>query len=196
MLCAGLAIVLLTGCATSHPKIVSVGPDTYALTFAGDREGTNAIIAMSAASAYCDQKQKRVLLKQSSESGSDARSPRKDTVTFQCLSADAPVSSSSFDTPITLNPAHPVLIDPKYYPKASRLAHEEGACVVHLTVYVDGTAHDPWIERSSGYPRLDQACLDVITGLAHVPIFIPATKNGRPVQATTTVPINWALDKF
>ncbi len=188
----GLAIVLVAGCATSHPKIVSAGPDTYALTFAGDRQGTNAAMAMSAASAYCDQMQKRVLLKQSSERGTDARSPRQDTVTFQCLSADEPVN----DSPLKFNPAHPIMIDPKYYTRASRLAHEEGTCAVHLTVYADGTAHDPWIERSSGYPRLDQACLDVITGLAHVPIFIPATKNGKPVQTTTTVPINWALDKL
>jgi TonB family protein len=196
MLHVGLAIVVITGCATSHPKIVSVGLDTYAVTFAGDRQGTNAAMAMSAASAYCDQMQKRVLLKRSSESGTDARSPRQDTVIFQCLSADEPVYSSLFDTPVKFNPAHPIMIDPKYYARASRLAHEEGDCVVHLTVYADGTAHDPWIERSSGYPRLDQACLDVINGLAHVPIFIPATKNGKPVQATTTVPINWALDKF
>lgn len=194
----GVVLHLLTGCATSHPRIVSVGPDTYRLTFAGNAIGgdKNAAMAMSAASAFCAQMHTHVLLKTSSESGTNTRSPLRDTVTFQCLNADDSVYSSLFDSPIKLNPAHPVMIHPEYYTRASRLAHEEGACVVRVTVNADGTPHDPSIERSSGYPRLDQACLDVITGYATVPIFIPAMKNGKSVQATTTVPINWTLDKY
>jgi hypothetical protein len=54
----GLAIALLSGCA-SHPKIDSVGPDTYTVTFADNgwltQGDTNAVKAMSAATAYCDQ---------------------------------------------------------------------------------------------------------------------------------------------
>jgi TonB family protein len=76
-----------------------------------------------------------------------------------------------------------------YYPAASRLAHEEGLCRVRVNVDATGSITESAIDTSSGYPRLDEACLNAVVG-QHV---LPATEDGRPVPATAILPINWKL---
>ena len=79
---------------------------------------------------------------------------------------------------------HPVSVD-DYYPDSSRRANEEGRCVAKITIGTDGRTAAPEIATSTGFPRLDEACLKIAKMLR----FIPATENGKPVAETTTVPL-------
>ena len=46
-----------------------------------------------------------------------------------------------------------------YYPSASQLQHEEGAVGLKIFLTDEGTMREAEIEKSSGYPRLDEAAL-------------------------------------
>ncbi|MHB8474746.1 MAG: hypothetical protein ACYDBZ_00470 [Steroidobacteraceae bacterium] len=86
-------LVTLTGCVTVPSKIISVGPNSYTLNMTGvgfATQGNTNIKALSEASAFCDSQQKKLLVKNSAESGVYGWSPRQSTLTFQCLSADDP----------------------------------------------------------------------------------------------------------
>ena len=65
-----------------------------------------------------------------------------------------------------------------HMPESKRL-NEEGLCKVRLTVDADGSVHDVSITQSTGYPRLDEACLEAFVhgGL------LPATEDGKPIAA-------------
>jgi protein TonB len=92
-------------------------------------------------------------------------------------------------TAIKMDPKHPLHIGEDYYPDASKRANEEGTCRVRVTVAVDGRITDASIESSSGFPRLDDACLKGVKGQR----VVPATEDGKPVETTTIVPITWKL---
>jgi protein TonB len=87
------------------------------------------------------------------------------------------------------DPKHPLKIGEDYYPDASKRAGEEGRCIVKLTVAADGRIIDQAIETSSGFPRLDDACLKGVRGQR----MIPAMEDGKPIQRTALVPIVWKL---
>ena len=87
------------------------------------------------------------------------------------------------------DPKHPLHIGEDYYPDASKRANEEGTCRVRMTVAVDGRITDASIEASSGFPRLDEACLKGVKGQR----MIPAMEDGKPVETTAVVPITWKL---
>jgi protein TonB len=99
----------------------------------------------------------------------------------------APVAHSR--TAPKQDPKPPLKIGEDYYPDASKRANEEGTCLVKLTVAPDGRITDQAIEKSSGFPRLDDACLKGVRGQR----LIPATEDGKPVELTTVVPITWKL---
>jgi protein TonB len=80
-------------------------------------------------------------------------------------------------------------IGEEYYPDASKRANEEGTCRVRVSVAVSGLITDATIESSSGFPRLDDACIKGVKGLK----VLPATEDGKPVETTTIVPITWKL---
>jgi TonB family protein len=46
-----------------------------------------------------------------------------------------------------------------YYPSASQLKHEEGTVGLKIFLTDEGTMRDAAIEKSSGFPRLDEAAL-------------------------------------
>jgi protein TonB len=75
------------------------------------------------------------------------------------------------------------------YPSISRRMGEEGE--VRLRVYVDtaGAAQHVEIERSSGFPRLDQAALETVKRWR----FVPARQGSQPVAAWVIVPIQFTL---
>jgi protein TonB len=100
----------------------------------------------------------------------------------------APVVQHS-RTSIKMDPKHPLKIGDDFYPDASRRANEEGTCRVKITVAADGRITDASIEASSGFPRLDEACLKGVRGQR----VLPATEDGKPVELTTIVPITWKL---
>ena len=91
-------------------------------------------------------------------------------------------------TKVRPDPANPIHLG-ENYPAESKRLNEEGVCKVRLTVDADGTVHDVSITQSTGYPRLDEACLEAFVhgGL------LPATEDGKPVAATLEIPITWKL---
>jgi protein TonB len=88
-----------------------------------------------------------------------------------------------------MDPKHPLKIGEDYYPDASKRANEEGRCVVLITVSVDGRISNESIQTSSGFPRLDEACLKAVHGQR----MIATTEDGKPVEKTTLLPIAWKL---
>ena len=99
----------------------------------------------------------------------------------------APVAHSR--TPPRADPKHPLHICEDYYPDASKRANEEGTCKVKLTIAADGRITDAAIETSSGFPRIDDACLKGVKGQR----LLPALEDGKPVELTTVLPITWKL---
>jgi protein TonB len=94
-------------------------------------------------------------------------------------------------TPPKMDPKHPFKIGEEYYPDASKRAGEEGRCIVQMTVSADGRVSSESIQQTSGFPRLDEACLKGVHGQR----MLPATEAGKPVEKTVSIPIVWKLTK-
>jgi protein TonB len=92
-------------------------------------------------------------------------------------------------TPIHQDPKHPLKIGDDFYPDGSKRAGEEGRCIVTITVAADGRITNESIQTSSGFPRLDEACLKGVHGQR----MLPATEEGKPVEKTVSIPIVWKL---
>jgi protein TonB len=99
----------------------------------------------------------------------------------------APVAKPG--TSVKQDPKHPLKIGEDYYPDASKRANEEGRCIVLITVSVEGKISSESIQTSSGFPRLDEACLKGVHGQR----MLPATEDGKPVEKTVSIPIVWKL---
>jgi protein TonB len=117
------------------------------------------------------------------------------TETTQVQRAPAPVAAPApvqhQRTNIAMDPKHPLKIGEEYYPDASKRAGEEGRCIVTITVAADGRITNAAIQQSSGFPRLDEAC---IKGVKDQRVK-PATEDGKPVETTIGLPIVWKLTK-
>ncbi len=94
-------------------------------------------------------------------------------------------------TPPRMDPKHPLKIGEEWYPDASKRANEEGRCIVQMTVAADGRIAAETLQQSSGFPRLDEACLKAVHGQR----MLPATEDGKPVEKTVSIPIVWKLTK-
>jgi protein TonB len=103
------------------------------------------------------------------------------------VAAPAPVQHAH--TGVVPDPKHPLRIGEDYYPDASKRAGEEGRCIVTVTVAADGRITNEAIATSSGFPRLDEACLKGVHGQR----MKPATEDGKPVDTTAQLPIVWKL---
>lgn len=68
----------------------------------------------------------------------------------------------------------------------------QGRCFVRITVDCDGKIKDIMIERSSGYPILDEAAL---ASIAKMPTWIPGSIYGKAVAVYFTIPIYFNLPK-
>jgi protein TonB len=104
--------------------------------------------------------------------------------------ADAPRGARQFVAP-RMDPQHPLRIGEDYYPDASRRANETGRCEIQLSVAQDGRIVASRIRVSSGFARLDKACLDAVRGQR----MLPATEDGKPLESSITVPISWKLSE-
>jgi protein TonB len=117
------------------------------------------------------------------------------TETTQVQRAPAPVAAPApvqhAHTPIAMDPRHPLKIGEDYYPDASKRAGEEGRCIVTITVAADGRITNAAIQQSSGFPRLDEACLKGVKDQR----VKPATEDGKPIETTAALPIVWKLTK-
>lgn len=103
--------------------------------------------------------------------------------------AAAPVQHQR--TGIAMDPKHPLHIGEDYYPDASKRAGEEGRCVVKVTVSAEGRITGETIQQTSGFPRLDEACLKGVHGQR----MKPATEDGKPIETEASLPIMWKLTK-
>jgi TonB family protein len=83
----------------------------------------------------------------------------------------------------------PLSLGQDYYPPESRRRHEEGVCVVKITVAAQGDIEDPTLTLSTGYPALDEACLAGFRG-QHMK---PAIRDGKPATITAEMPVVWKL---
>jgi protein TonB len=92
-------------------------------------------------------------------------------------------------TGVKQDPKHPLHIGEEWYPDASKRANEEGSCKVKITVGADGKINDQSIETSTGFPRLDDACLKAVKGQR----MQPALQDGKPIEYTGLLPITWKL---
>jgi TonB family protein len=101
----------------------------------------------------------------------------------------SPSPTEVASTPVRMDPRHPLRIGEDYYPDASKRANEEGRCIVEVTVAPDGHIATEAVQASTGFPRLDEACLRAVHGQR----MFPATENGTPIQATVAIPIVWTL---
>jgi protein TonB len=116
------------------------------------------------------------------------------TETTQVQKAAPPVAAPVVQhqrTPIAMDPKHPLHIGEDYYPDASKRAGEEGRCIVTMTIAADGRITNASIQQSSGFPRLDEACLKGVKDQR----MKPATEDGKPVETTVALPIVWKLTK-
>ena len=92
-------------------------------------------------------------------------------------------------TSAKLDPRHPFPNTEDYYPDASKRSGEEGTCRVTITIGVDGRISNASIQQTSGFPRLDEACLKIVKAGR----MLPATQEGKPVESTAVLPIKWKL---
>jgi periplasmic protein TonB len=92
-------------------------------------------------------------------------------------------------TSMRMDPRHPLRIGEDYYPDASKRNNEEGTCRVQVHVAASGVIVDATLQQSSGFPRLDEACLKAVKGQR----MIPATQEGKPVDSVAVLPITWKL---
>jgi protein TonB len=104
----------------------------------------------------------------------------------------APVVAAPVQHTVTqpkYDPRHPFKIGEEYYPDASKRAGEEGSCVLMMKVSATGQILDATVQTSSGFPRLDDACLKGVKGQK----MGPAMEDGKPVEGTFPFKITWKL---
>jgi periplasmic protein TonB len=124
----------------------------------------------------------------------DIQAPVQETTAISVTTqqrAPAPIAQPApvRRTSIRQDPRHPLKIGEDYYPDASKRANEEGTCRVQVKVGVDGRITEATIQQSSGFPRLDEACLKGVKDQR----MLPATEDGKPVETVTILPIKWQL---
>lgn len=101
----------------------------------------------------------------------------------------APVEVQHTRSAARPDPKHPFPNFDDFYPDASRRAGEEGTCKLKVTISADGRLSDPSIDTSSGFPRIDEACLKIVKGQR----MVPAMEDGKPIAVTTLLPIKFKL---
>lgn len=89
-------------------------------------------------------------------------------------------------------------IDPRYkrrfqpdYPPTSRRLGEEGSVIVQVLVGADGKVSDGKIQKSSGFPRLDEAALKHALRAWR---FTPGTEDGKPVSVWHSVKVTFRIE--
>lgn len=76
------------------------------------------------------------------------------------------------------------------YPSASRRLEEEGTVHLKMLVGVDGRVVQAEVNKSSGFPRLDDAAREALSKC----LFKPGTVDDKPEQAWATMKYTWRLE--
>ncbi|MGE0223349.1 MAG: energy transducer TonB [Acetobacteraceae bacterium] len=79
---------------------------------------------------------------------------------------------------------------PPVYPLEAARRGEQGTVVLNIHVSPQGTTLVADVVQSSGYPRLDRAAVDAVTGWH----FLPAVRDGRPVPFELLMGFNFTFD--
>ena len=90
-----------------------------------------------------------------------------------------------------MDPRHPLHIGSAYYPKESLKHHEQGRCDLAFYVNADGSVPAAQLLKSSGYPRLDTACIESVID---VPV-LPARVDGTPLAGWSDFHLVWVIDQ-
>jgi len=125
------------------------------------------------------------------------QAPQQETTAITQITQDrapppAPVVAAPVQHSVVgakMDPKHPFKIGEEYYPDASKRAGEEGRCIVLAHVAVTGQILDASIQQSSGFPRLDEACLKGVKGQKA----LPGMEDGKPVEGHFAFAIVWKL---
>lgn len=77
------------------------------------------------------------------------------------------------------------------FPLLSRRAGESGEVVLRIVVDVHGRLKDAWVQKSSGFARIDQAALQDMRSAR----FVPYTDDGQPVEVESSALLAYDLDR-
>ncbi len=105
------------------------------------------------------------------------------------VSAEPP--ASGIKTRPLVDKAHPLIVYENEYPDESKLRGEQGSCAVRVQVGSDGVIRSEQLVVSTGFTRLDVACLDAFSGAR----MFPATVDGKPVATWIILPITWSISR-
>src|SRR5687767_8396097 len=95
-----------------------------------------------------------------------------------CVQMERPIPTTSHD------------VFASDYPQESIRLHEEGATDLRYLIDTNGNVREAEILGSSGYPRLDEASVEMVKRRWR---FWPALRNGSPVESWVTARIVWEL---
>jgi len=90
------------------------------------------------------------------------------------------------------DPRRPNTISDSAYPPQSKRLNEEGDVFLNLLVSEDGRVSDVRVEKSSGYPRLDEAAVAQVKKWR----YLPGTRDGKPAAMWKAVKVTWKIKKF
>jgi periplasmic protein TonB len=81
----------------------------------------------------------------------------------------------------------------KHYPEEAQKQNQRGQLVVSFTILRDGTVRMPRIERSSGFPLLDEAALQMLRSASPVP---PLPEKFRAPDVAVDLPVEFSIGFF
>lgn len=121
-------------------------------------------------------------------------------VAIDAIPATAPAPAAVTAAPVAAPP--PTLEPPRFdaaylsnpkpaYPMLSRRAGEEGRVMLRVMVEANGMPSKVDIEKSSGFPRLDEAALDAVKKWK----FVPARRGTETVAESVVVPLSFRLPR-
>lgn len=100
-------------------------------------------------------------------------------------SGGAKGSNDSPETNVAMDSSNPLPV----YPPLARQLEQEGRVILQVEVNENGSVRSVLIIKSSGFKLLDESALETVKNW----IFMPATKNSKPVSGTIKIPINFKL---
>lgn len=113
-----------------------------------------------------------------------AAAPAPAAVTAAPVAAAPPSEPPRFDAAYLSNPK-------PAYPMLSRRSGEEGRVMLRVMVEANGLPSKVDIEKSSGYPRLDEAALEAVRKWK----FVPARRGTEAVAESVLVPLSFGLPR-
>ncbi|MCC8998535.1 MAG: energy transducer TonB, partial [Candidatus Contendobacter sp.] len=93
------------------------------------------------------------------------------------------------EPPLILNPRYRRPPSPPAYPAPAIRLEQQGTVLVQARISTAGDAIEVRVHQSSGHSLLDDAALAAVRRWA----FVPATRNGVPIESWVRAPVNFVL---